>query len=108
MDIEIQRMTMMQSKRIKIIKKIPKNREMEKKEDKLEIIKLRYSKEKVEGDLSDAARKAKTSVNTVKRGLEKHEYKTLTKDQRRGISELLKILNTRVKEYANLEAEMNV
>lgn len=76
--------------------------------DKLQIIKERFKAEGLDGDLAEAARKAKTSSPTILRALEKSMYKDIkSKTQLRGLRSLVKILNDRKKEEAVFETELH-
>lgn len=76
--------------------------------DKLEIIKERFEAEGLDGDLAEAARKAKTSSPTILRALEKEKYKDIkSKTQIRGLRCLIKILNDHKKEEVEFEKELH-
>lgn len=77
------------------------------KEDKLEVIKNRFEEEGQFGDLAEAGRNAGVTGTTVSNGLGRQCFQELKDGERKGVLELLKILNKRKKEEAAIEAELN-
>ena len=75
--------------------------------DKLQIIKERFKAEGLDGDLAEIARKANTTSPTILRALEKEKYKDIkSKKQIKGLRVLIKLLNNRKKEEAELDKEL--
>lgn len=81
---------------------------MTKSKDKLQVLKARYEKEKKTGDLSEAARRAKVSNTIASTGLAKELWKDLTDAERKVLICLVKILNQREKEDAEISKSLSV
>lgn len=75
--------------------------------DKLDIIKERLKAEGLDGDLAEAARKAKTSSTTILRALEKEKYSDIrSPKQIAGLKALVGLLNVRKAAEAVFEKEL--
>ena len=76
---------------------------MDKPTDRLQILKERFEKEKMNGDLSEAARMAKVSPPNASTGLARESWDKLTKSERKAMICLRKILDERKREEAEFE-----
>lgn len=77
---------------------------MDKPTDRLQILKERFEKEKMNGDLSEAARMAKVSPPNASTGLARESWDKLTKSERKAMICLYKILDERKREEVELDA----
>lgn len=77
--------------------------------DKLDIIKERLKIEGLNGDIAEAARRAKTSSTTVLRALEKERYNDIrSPKQIAGLKSLVGLLNVRKIAEAELEKALHL
>lgn len=74
--------------------------------DKLEQLRNRFEKEKMNGDLSEAARMAKVSPPNASTGLARKSWDKLTKSERKAMICLRKILDERKREEKEFEEEI--
>lgn len=75
---------------------------MDKPIDKLQILKERFENEKMNGDLSEAARMAKVSPPNASTALTRDSWNKLTKSERKAMICLRKILDNRKAEEAEV------
>ncbi len=81
---------------------------MEKSKDKLQLLKVRFEKEKKVGDLSEATRRAKVSNPAAATGLARELWKDLTNAERKSLVCLSKILDERQEEDAEISKSLSV
>lgn len=81
---------------------------MEKPKDKLQLLRERYEREGKNGDLSEAARRAKVSNPASSTGLARLTWDNLTPAERKCMVCLTRILNERQKEDAEMSKSLSV